>query len=115
LVLVLRSSSSPILENSAADPACPELYAARGRREEVDQPSGSRNSTERLPHGCVVGSRTNLFTKLWSRPCSSSTSATSKSRIIERFDRDVAAPALRRSIIRWLLMARTDSGPCSSV
>src|SRR5262249_26111993 len=47
-------------------------------------PSGSRNSIERLPQGCVVGSRTNSLTMLPRRARSASTSSTSKSRITER-------------------------------
>src|SRR5262249_24955279 len=92
----LRSLSLSNYLNAGADSGLRANYSPRTAAEKklIRLPSGSRNSIERLPQGCVVGSRTNLSIKLWSRACSRSISATSKSRIIERFDRAVAAPAL---------------------
>src|SRR5262249_47866260 len=59
----------------------------------IKLPSGSRNSIDRLPQGCVFGSMTKSVTMPLRRTRSRSTSSTSKSRITERLAAAVVAPA----------------------
>ena len=69
-------------------------------------PSGSRNSSDRLPHGIVVGSLTKSSTRparFWRTP---STSSTRNSMMTVRLSAGRAAPGANSGTVRALAMAR---------
>ena len=69
-------------------------------------PSGSRNSSDRLPQGIVVGSLTKSSTKPARFWCTPSTSSTRNSMITVRFSAGRAAPGANSGTVRVLAIAR---------
>src|ERR1700678_3669645 len=69
-------------------------------------PSGSRNSSDRLPHGIVVGSLTKSSTKSARLRCTRSTSSTRNSMMTVLLSAGRAAPEANSGTVRALAMAR---------
>jgi hypothetical protein len=68
-------------------------------------PSGSRNSSDRLPHGIVVGSLTKSSTKPASLWCTPSTSSTRNSMMTVLLSAGRAAPGANNGTVRVLAIA----------
>jgi hypothetical protein len=78
-----------------------------GRGDEVDEvASGSRNRSDRLPHGIVAGSLTKSSTKPARFWCTPSTSSARNSMITVRLSAGRAAPGANGGTVRVLPIAR---------
>jgi len=73
-------------------------------------PSGSRKSSDRFPHGIVVGSFTNSATVSCSRAYSASTSTTRNSMIAVRLSAGRALPAPNSATVRVCPIATVPAG-----
>jgi len=77
-----------------------------GVKELTRLPSGSRNRSDRLPQGIVVGSWTKSSTKPARFWCTPSTSSTRNSMITVRLPAGRAAPGANSGTVRVLPIAR---------